>query len=70
MLLYVSETKAQILIDILERTIFHEGMVDWSEYKKDDYDRKIRIERPDLVKASKDRVKLCTGLINDIKAVL
>lgn len=70
MLFYVSEAQAQTLIDILEKTIFHEGMVDWADYKEDEYGGKIRIERPDLVKASKDRVKLCTGLISDIKAVL
>ena len=70
MLIYLDSEQANLLIDILEGTIFHEELVDWSDYKQDNFGRMVRIERPDLIAASESRVKLCKDLIEKLEAMI
>ena len=71
MLLYLDSNQAKTLIDILEGVIMREEIVDWSDYKPNyDLGRMDRIERPDLVALSKQKVKLSSDLIDKIKAML
>ena len=70
MLLYLDNEQAKLLIDILGGTIRRDEMTDWADYQHDNFGLMVRIERPDLVAASKSRIKLCSDLIDKLKSMV
>jgi len=70
MLIYLDNEQAKTLTDILEGTIRLDEMTDWADYADDHLGRIVRIEKPDLVAASKSRVKLCKDLIKKVEPMI
>ena len=70
MLLYLDSNQAKTLIDILEGVIFREEMIDYADFQENESGQIVRIERPDLVALSKQKVQLSSDLIDKLKAML